>query len=95
MKQTSPYYNTPTSDFYLDIYVDRPIPEHSTDRLIEIEDRYENRPDLLSYDLYGTPDYWWIFYKRNLSVINDPIFDMKPGLIIFVPTNERLRNLLS
>ena len=94
MNKNSPYFNTPVVDFYLDIYVDRPIPADSSDVLIQIEERYRHRPDLLSFDLYGTTDYWWIFMRRNLDRIEDPIYSLVPPLQIFVPTLERLRSLL-
>jgi hypothetical protein len=36
------------------------IPETESDRYITIDSGYVGRLDLISYDEYGTPDYWWI-----------------------------------
>lgn len=92
--RTSPYADTPVIDFYLGFYVDRAIPEDDDDILIEIESRHRHRPDMLSQELYGTPNYWWVFMRRNLGKIQDPIYDFEPGLEIFVPTSDRLQQLL-
>ena len=89
----SPYANTPFVDFYLGLYVDRPIRPDPSDILIEVEDKFRHRPDLLSFDLYGTTKYWWVFVRRNINKMRDPIFDLQPKLEIWVPTAERLQNL--
>lgn len=86
-KSTSPYKNTKVKDFYLDLYVDRKIPTKSDDYVITIEPKYHERPDSLSYDLYGTPNLWWIFARRNMDVIQDPIFDFTVGKVIYAPRN--------
>jgi hypothetical protein len=52
------------------------------------------RPDLLSYDLYGSVAYWWIFLARNINVIRDPIWDMVAGMAIYVPTASRIQTLI-
>lgn len=90
----SPYHKTPLQEFYLGVYVDRPIPASHDDILIEIETKYIHRPDILSFDLYGTSKYWWIFMRRNRDTISDPIFDMVAGIEIFVPTKTRLMSLV-
>lgn len=41
------------------------------------------RPDLISYKLYGTDQYWWILMKYNQ--ISDPWNDIVEGNIIYVP----------
>ena len=41
------------------------------------------RPDILSYKLYGTPDLWWILYKHNC--IDDIWNDLSEGDVIAVP----------
>ena len=35
------------------------------DELYTVPQHYDMRPDLCSYELYGTSKYWWIFAKRN------------------------------
>lgn len=93
-KKTSPYYDTAQTTWYLSVLNYRHIPRDGTDRLRIIEGKYDIRPDLLSYDLYGTPDYWWVFMTMNPDAIKDPIYDFKSGMQIYVPTADRLSKLL-
>jgi hypothetical protein len=89
-KSNSPYFKTPIKDFYLDVWKKRNIPASADDQLITLEAKYEGRPDLLSYDLYGTPRLWWVFAVRNMDLLVDPIEDMKAGITIFAPTKDRI-----
>lgn len=92
-RNSSPYVNTPQRDFlleYLDLYVNRPVVTDDSDEFIVIGPKFHQRPDLLSTELYGTPELWWIFVVRNPNVMIDPIFDLKSGLEIFVPTRKRM-----
>lgn len=66
------------------------VPAEADDLLYVIESQYKNRPDLLSYDLYGTPKLWWVFVQRNMSVIKDPIYDFMPGVAIYLPKKSNL-----
>lgn len=90
----SPYYSTSQTSWYLDFWSYRDIPEDSTDYYITLPGKYQDRPDLLSYDEYGTVDYWWIFTILNKDKLIDPIYDMKEGMILRLPTLSRLSNLL-
>jgi hypothetical protein len=90
---TSPYYKTTKKNSivqYLDVWKPRFIVPDNSDIPIIITEKYRERPDLLSYQLYGTRDFWWVFIVRNPNQIKDPIYDMVPGLEIFAPTKERL-----
>ena len=87
---SSPYSKTKVTDFYLDLLTIRPIPKEDDDFLYTIENQYEHRPDLLAYDLYGDAALWWVFVQRNMNVIKDPVYDMEPGLEIFIPQGESL-----
>ena len=93
-RRTSPYGITGQTSWYLDLYEHRPIPPDSTDIAYRVSTRFENRPDLLSYEEYGTPDYWWIFSVRNPDQIKDPIYDFVDGLEIYIPTRQRLESLI-
>lgn len=90
----SPYAATPQSSWYLGKYIDRPIPAAGDDQTITIDHKYQYRPDLLSYDLYQSPAYWWIFMTCNLNVIRDPIWDFTAGTQIIVPSLSTLRSAL-
>lgn len=93
-RQRSPYAETSQTSWYLRQLNLRRIPADGTDRAITVKSKYVERPDLLSFDLYGTTDYWWIFAVRNPNTIQDPIFDLQAGTEIFVPTRDRLTDIL-
>jgi len=83
--KTSPYYTTSQSNGYLDVINFVDIPSQTDDILFQITNNYQNRPDLLAYDLYGDVGLWWVFSVRNKSTIKDPIFDMTAGTKIYLP----------
>ena len=56
----------------------------TNDKYTVITKGYEYRPDLVSYQAYGTPDFWWKIMEVN--GIKD-IFDFKSGLNIVIPDN--------
>ncbi len=61
----------------------RTVPVTSAnDKFTVISPGYEFRPDLLSNDVYGIPDFWWKILEVNS--IKD-IFDFKAGITIRVP----------
>lgn len=91
---SSPYSDTPQTTWYLSNYEPREMVQDGTDIIKVLETKYENRPDLLSYDLYGSPNFWWVFMIVNPDQIKDPIYDFKAGMIINVPTANRLSNNL-
>jgi|TARA_Y100000389_G_scaffold198233_1_gene234347 hypothetical protein len=92
---TSPWFNTPTKEGqYLDILKIRPIPAESDDVLYTVQPQYNHRPDLLAFDLYGNKDLWWVFAQRNMEIIKDPIFDLEPGVEIYVPKGDALTRIL-
>jgi hypothetical protein len=93
-KRSSPYYDTTQNNFYLNLLSIRAIPSEEDDFLYVIENQYKHRPDLLSYDLYGTPKLWWVFVQRNMSTIKDPIFDFIPGTKIYLPKKSNLEQFL-
>lgn len=72
----------------------RTIPAEADDVLYELEPQYIYRPDLLSYDIYGTPKLWWVFAQRNMDVIQDPIYDFTPGTQIYLPKKDNLLRVL-
>ena len=91
-KKTSPYFKTDQINFqikYLDFYNNRPIFSDLSDELIVVGPKHHHRPDLLSNELYSTPDLWWIFAARNKNKLIDPIYDLVSGLEIYVPTRQR------
>ena len=93
--KTSPYATTTvTASGELDLLKIRPVPADDDDFLYTVEAQYNNRPDLLAFDLYGTPKLWWVFAQRNLDVLKDPVFDMTAGTKIFLPKKSSLQKAL-
>ena len=92
---SSPYKNTQSQlNGALDILTIRPVPAYADDPLYTIEPQYTHRPDLLAHDMYGSNRLWRIFAQRNLDVIEDPIYDMVPGVQIFLPDPKRVKELI-
>lgn len=87
---TSPWFGTPIKNDYLDILEMRKIEAEPDDFRYVLEPQYTHRPDLLSFDLYGTPKLWWVFIQRNMDRIQDPIFDFVPGLEFYIPKKSSL-----
>jgi alpha-L-fucosidase len=91
---TSPYFNTSQNKISLDIFQPRTLTAEDDDTSYTIDRIYAYRPDLLAYDLYGTPRLWWVFAQRNPDVIEDPIYDFAPGRTIQLPKLGNLKNNL-
>jgi len=91
---SSPWYTTSQNNFYMELMDIRPIPSEPDDFKYTIEGQYNNRPDLLAYDLYGNPKLWWVFVQRNMSVLKDPIYDFTPGTTIYIPKKRNLEKFL-
>jgi hypothetical protein len=86
----SPWFATKENNLYLELMTMRPVPSETDDHAYSIEQQYRHRPDLLSYDLYGTPKLWWVFVQRNMSIIKDPIYDFETGVTIYLPKKSNL-----
>jgi hypothetical protein len=90
----SPYYETGTTQFYLDVMVDRPIPKETDDNLFQITQVYQYRPDLLAFDLYDDAGLWWVFYQRNPNTLIAPPWDFATGVEIYIPKITTIRSVL-
>ena len=90
----SPYFLTPTTQFYLDPMVNRPIPKETDDQYFQINQTYQYRPDLLAFDLYDQPGLWWVFYQRNPNTLSMPPWDFAAGTNIYLPKISTLRSVL-
>ena len=51
--------------------------------LIIVPSGFRGRPDLLSFHVYGTPDYWWLLLLANDIV--DPYEELKEGIQLKIP----------
>ena len=90
----SPYAGTSQAEWHIGRYQHRKIFPAGDDEYMTVEPKYHNRPDLLAYDLYGNPQYWWVFCARNMDSIRDPIWDFVSGLEIVVPSKKNLKATL-
>jgi len=88
--KSSPYYNTGVFGNFLDIIEYTAVSQQPDDVLYVIDKVYEFRPDLLAFDLYGNAGLWWVFRSRNPNSIDDPIFDFRAGVTIYIPKKETL-----
>jgi hypothetical protein len=91
------YSSTPVTDFYLDI-VKFPTAEellrNKTAEIIVVDPKFEYRPDLLSYDLYGSSNYWWVIVLLNRTQLQDPIRDLKPGMVLRVLPKSAINGIV-
>jgi hypothetical protein len=92
--KTSPYYTTPVTNGHLDVITFRDLPNERDDVLFELTNTYENRPDLLAYDLYKDSKLWWVFAVRNKRIIKDPVYDLKAGVKIYLPKMSTIKTVL-
>ena len=89
---TSPYFNTIQNNIALDFLNPRTITAEADDISYTIDRIYAYRPDLLAYDLYGTPRLWWVFAQRNPDQLEDPIYDFSTGTTIQLPKLSNLKS---
>ena len=87
--------NAPNKSFYTGLNYNKlpVIKESISATTITLSEKYNMRPDLLSYDLYGSVDFWWVFSLRNVNIIKDPINDFKPGVSIKAPSPQTIERL--
>jgi hypothetical protein len=63
------------------------------DQVYVVERRFANRLDLIAATFLDEPRYWWVIAMYNN--ILDPHNEVTEGTIIYVPTRERVKTLLS
>lgn len=90
----SPYEATPQLSWRMGIFTYRPIVPDKTDSQFILDLRHQYRPDKLSYELYQSPCYWWVFCERNPFLRANPIWDFVAGLEITVPSHDYLTRLI-
>ena len=92
--QTSPYYLTQYSQYFLDVMINRPIPKLVDDQYFTINATYQYRPDLIAHDLYDNSNLWWVFYQRNPNTLSKPPLDFTSGTQIYLPKITTLQSVL-
>jgi hypothetical protein len=91
MFTTTPIYNVGgTIVFGL---MQQSIPPDPTDRIITINQNLAGKSDIISNELYGTPELQWTFWELNGVV--DPMTEITIGTQLRVATQNRVFNILS
>lgn len=92
-KRNSNYRNTTVGKTELDLYVPALTPDFSQTSVLTLDQKYNRRPDLLAFDLYGDAKLWWLFVLFNRNQIIDPINDFQTGLQILIPNRNYVAGL--
>ena len=81
------YSDTRITDFYLNL-AKLPTADDllagKTAQFITVEPRFQHRLDLLSHSIYGTSAYWWVIALLNRTQLEDPIRDLRAGMVLRV-----------
>ena len=94
-KKNSPWSKTNIIDnTILDVITFRNLYPDPYDIEYTIPAEFDERPDLCSYEMYGTAKYWWIFAARNPNNIIDPIRDFSAGIKIRIPNIDNISNMV-
>jgi len=86
--QKSWAYQEDNGRYFLATFTPINIPPHPSDTLYVLEAKDVARPDIISYAFYGTPSLYWIILWLNN--ITDPFEGMYPGMLLRIPTFQRL-----
>lgn len=81
-------YVTEEGRQFYESWIPPQISEASDDRYLEVTPGTVGRLDLISFDIYGTPKFWWLIAVTNN--IFDPFEDMYPGMILRCPSQTRI-----
>lgn len=85
------YKNTDSDGYEMKYYNPINIPfDSQTDYEFTVPDKYHQKPGNMAYELYGTPKLYWIFAYFNQDKVEDPIFDIKTGMTLTIPSKQRL-----
>jgi hypothetical protein len=92
-KQYSRYFNSQifhdrSNKRFLQLRASIILAPAEDDIYVTISQTYINRVDLLSNDIYGTPDLWWIICDCNN--IQDPLKDLTIGSTLRIPSFDRI-----
>tara|TARA_B100001094_G_C18150093_1_gene783164 strand:+ start:742 stop:1047 length:306 start_codon:yes stop_codon:yes gene_type:complete len=95
-KRDSNYASTSMNRKYLNLYE----PPLTIDTLSEetttyiIQPKFNKRPDLMAFELYGSARLWWVFAHYNRDALLDPIMDFTSGTKIIAPNSFQVTGTL-
>ena len=89
------YRDSRIIDDYLGVVENIPyVPIRDDDEFYVIPAEYDKRPDLAAYAFFGSTRLWWVFAKRNINILVDPIEDFEAGTEIRIPDPAAIKNRL-
>lgn len=91
------YATTEIKDFYLGLADFPTAADLLNGRIAEyitVAPKFEHRIDLLSYDLYGNSKWWWVIALLNRNQLQDPLRDLKAGMVIRVLSPKDVQRLI-
>lgn len=73
----------------------KPIQRDQTDQAYYVEKKFENRLDLITATFLGAENarHWWVI--AQLNGVLDPHAEITEGVLLYIPTLERFKGLLS
>lgn len=92
--QYSPYAKVGQS-WYLDYNLPMNIKASDSDSEYTIPAKYDERPDRLAKELFNNERLYYIFSLCNPDILVDPIYDFKAGVVIRIPTTQRIQQYLT
>jgi hypothetical protein len=90
MSSNSAYSATISTGKFLGRYNPITIYPDVNDVVYTIESQYNERPDKLAFDRYGSSEYWWVFAIRNPALRINPFFGLKTGMTIIIPSKKAI-----
>jgi hypothetical protein len=57
---------------------------------VEIESKYDRRPDLFAFDTFGSQHAWWVIAHYNRDLLKDPVMDFRAGIIVTIPKRYKV-----
>jgi hypothetical protein len=77
---------------YLGWWERTPLTFASDDIIVTLNPRYDQRPDLLAYDIYGKETYAWLVLQYNNII--DVVEEFTTGTSVRLPSQKRLQAIL-
>ncbi len=92
-KRTSHLRATPVVNGFTQLWEPPIVPDFTRAKEFTINQKYNKRPDLLAYDLYGESRFWWVFAIYNKNDLVDPINDFVTGTRIWIPDRDYIAGI--
>ena len=69
------------------------LPVNPDDSMYVVEKKFEGRLDWITATFLDEPRYWWVVAQYNN--ILDPYSEVTEGTILYIPTIERVKSIMS